>query len=42
MGRSFALEMGSLIPQSDPRLGKSLEHIGAASDCLSNAKFRID
>lgn len=39
MGRSFALEMGSLIPQSDPRLGSIDSHdaseINVASDFMA-------
>ncbi|CAL5867762.1 uncharacterized protein PFLUO_LOCUS1982 [Penicillium psychrofluorescens] len=38
LGRSFALEMGSLIPQSDPRLG-SIDHdstdVNVASDFMA-------
>lgn len=39
MGRSFALEMGSLIPQSDPRLGSLGSHdssdVNLASDFMA-------
>lgn len=39
MGRSFALEMGSLIPQSDPRLGSIDNHdaneLNVASDFMA-------